>query len=165
MDQNLIIDVFNQCFLESERTRLVGGAQEPWYEPVSAAGEAAVLYCRADYLASALHETAHWCLATPQQRALTDFGFSYIAPPRTLAQQRRFFELELPVQSLEALFSNAAGVEFRVSADSFDKAHVDLINEFEREVTNHQSRTYDWLSTPEGARANQFATALKSRCD
>ena len=157
--------MFNECFLESEQTRLVGGAREPWYEPISAAGEVAMLYCRADYLASALHETAHWCLATPAQRALTDFGFSYIAPPRTLAQQRRFFELELPVQSLEAFFSEAAGVEFRVSSDSFDEAHVDLINEFEREVTNHRPCTYDWLSTPEGARAKQFATVLKSRRD
>ena len=163
MNQTQIIEVFNQCFLESERTRLEGEAEEPWYQPRDVDDDVAVLYCRSDYPASALHEAAHWCLATRKQREQDDFGFSYIQPPRTLAQQRRFFELELRVQSLEALFADAAGVEFRVSADSFDVTHAQLIENFAQSVEAYESQTRAWLATPEGCRANQFLLALSEQ--
>ena len=160
MDQKEIIEVFNLCFLESERTRLQGDAEEPWYQPYTKDDGVAVLYCRSDYPASALHEAAHWCLATTKQRELDDFGFSYIQPPRTLEQQKRFFELELQVQSLEALFANAADVEFRVSADSFDAAHTTLIEKFAKSVEAFEPKTRAWLASVAGSRARLFVQAL-----
>ena len=54
--------LFAGCFRERWRTRLEGGATEPLYLPASGNGVHRLCY-RADYFASALHETAHWCIA------------------------------------------------------------------------------------------------------
>ena len=166
LSQAVIIEVFNACFLRDENTRLIGGACEPYYEgskrdegSKSQTTEARI-YCRSDYAASTLHEVAHWCLATTQQRTKDDFGFQYLAPPRTLSAQRTFFKLELPVQALESLFAQAAGIEFRVSADSFDPAHHLVIAEFADAVDAHRQATESWLTTDAGTRAHQFRDAL-----
>lgn len=159
LNQARIIEVFNSCFRTAEQTWLIGGANEPWYERAKGDNEAR-LYCRADYAASALHEVAHWCLATQEQRMRDDFGFTYLAPPRTLAAQRAFFQLELPVQSLESLFADAAGIEFKVSADSFDPSHAKLISEFAGAVACYRTTTEKWLESEAGSRAKLFADAL-----
>ena len=52
--------VFNQCFARRWRTRLVGGAGEPLYQPAAAGADEHLLFYRRDYFASALHEAAHW---------------------------------------------------------------------------------------------------------
>ena len=110
-----------------------------------------------DFAASALHEAAHWCIAGKHRRARQDFGYDYLPPPRSAEDQRAFFELELRTQSLEALFAEAAGLDFIVSTDDFDAEP----GPFARRVRAHLPRTRRWLRTPAGVRAAQFIAALE----
>ena len=63
-----VIDCFNLRFGVSEGTILVGGADEPYYEP----GSPNIIYFREDFVRSALHEVAHWCVAGAARRTLPD---------------------------------------------------------------------------------------------
>ena len=47
-----------------------------------------------DYFASALHEVAHWCVAGPERRRLTDYGYWYAPDGRTEKQQMEFERVE-----------------------------------------------------------------------
>ena len=119
-------DVFNACFLVTERTRLVGGAAEPLYLPASAPGRPHTLFYREDYFASALHEVAHWCIAGPARRQQLDFGYWYAPEGRDGEQQRAFEAVEVKPQALEWLFSLACGYSFQVSVDNLDDASGEL---------------------------------------
>lgn len=122
MDHRQVAGRFNACFgghcgLGLPRTLLVGGAAEPLYLPPADARPAVIRYAH-DYATSALHEIAHWCLATPAERRLVDYGLSYRPPPRAPAEQALFYAAEVPVQALEMLLAAAAGVTFHFSADN-----------------------------------------------
>jgi elongation factor P hydroxylase len=158
MDQAALIRLFNECFGESEGTFLVGGADEPYYAPAAASdsGQPARLFCRSDYAASALHEIAHWCLASSQQRLLPDFGYEYVAPPRSRPQQTAFLQAELRVQSLERVLSTSAGLPFRISSDDFDPDNADLAAQFARDVAKYEAVTCAWMAQSLGVRANHF---------
>ena len=93
--------VFMRCFGSSLCTRLQGGAAEPLYQPATLEGDYHVLYYRADYFASALHEVAHWCIAGEIRRQQTDFGYWYAPDGRSPAQQRAFERVECRPQALE----------------------------------------------------------------
>ncbi len=162
MDQVRLVQAFNTCFKVSENTVLEGGAEEPWYLPAHANPDApiAVLRYRADYAASALHEVAHWCLVNKTQRQLPDFGFEYLPPPRTRQEQIAFFKAELRAQSLERVFSQSAGLAFRVSTDDFDPEHEELTAEFEQRVTGYEQTTLQWMTELAGARAWQFNQSI-----
>ena len=110
-----IIAVFNKRLGGRYGVRLEGGGAEPFYQAPKAA-ECGLIVFRADYSASALHEVAHWCLAGRQRRLLDDYGYWYL-PVRNAAQQAAFEAVEARPQALEALFAEAAGVDFRVSSD------------------------------------------------
>jgi elongation factor P hydroxylase len=110
---------FARCFAQSHRTVLVGGAEEPWYEPASASRPAYIHY-RADYASSALHEVAHWCIAGRQRRRLADYGYWYAPDGRSAEQQAAFYRVEARPQALEWLFSRACGVPFHLSIDNLD---------------------------------------------
>ena len=97
--------------------QLVGGADEPVYMPRRGSRPAWIRYAR-DHASSVLHELAHWCLATPVERELVDYGLHYRPPPRSRAEQLRFYRAELPVQALEKLLCAACGVAFQVSDDN-----------------------------------------------
>jgi len=112
--------VFNRCFRERYRTRLQGGADEPCYQPAGAAGEDHVLYYRANYFASALHECAHWCIAGRRRRQLRDFGYWYRPDGRDPSQQAAFESVECAPQALEWFFARACGYRFRISVDNLD---------------------------------------------
>lgn len=123
----LIIGLFDQLFRERLNTRLLGGAEEPIYIPAglttAGAGLSSVepyhrLYFRHDYLSSALHESAHWCIAGAQRRAQLDFGYWYSPDGRSTEQQQLFEQAEIRPQALEWMFSVACGQRFRVSADN-----------------------------------------------
>ena len=64
LDAHQVMGLFNQEFAESDTTELIGGAAEPYYQPGSPHG----IYFRADYVRSALHEVAHWCVAGRRRR-------------------------------------------------------------------------------------------------
>lgn len=123
----LIIGLFDQLFRERLNTGLLGGAEEPIYIPAGlTAAEAGLssvesyhrLYFRHDYLSSALHESAHWCIAGAQRRAQLDFGYWYSPDGRSTEQQQLFEQAEVRPQALEWIFSVACGQRFRVSADN-----------------------------------------------
>lgn len=121
--------VFMRCFGSSLCTRLQGGAAEPLYQPATLEGEYHVLYYRADYFASALHEVAHWCIAGEIRRQQTDFGYWYAPDGRSPAQQRAFERVECRPQALEWFFSRACGHRFRLSMDNLqamedDASHI-----------------------------------------
>lgn len=114
----LLEQLFAACFAQRWRTRLLGGASEPYYLPAAGDGECHQLYYRSDYFASALHETAHWCIAGEARRSLPDFGYWYAPDGRSPAQQRAFEAVEARPQALEWLFSLACGYRFCISPDN-----------------------------------------------
>ena len=119
--------LFDQLFCDRLNTRLLGGAEEPIYIPAGLALEEAGLssveaynrlYFRYDYLSSALHESAHWCIAGAQRREQLDFGYWYSPDGRSSQHQQLFEQAEVRPQALEWIFSVACGQRFRVSADN-----------------------------------------------
>jgi hypothetical protein len=100
-----------------DRTRLVGGAAEPVYQPATAERPAIIRYTR-DFAPSVLHELAHWCLASPADRRRADYGLIYDPPPRGPLAQRRFYNAEVGVQALERLLAETCGLSFRISTDN-----------------------------------------------
>lgn len=113
----LLEKLFADCFAAEFNVRLEGGATEPFYRAASDAQAAVIHYCQ-DYVASALHEVAHWCLAGAARRRQDDYGYWYAADGRDLEQQRLFEQVEVKPQALELLFSVACGLSFRVSVDN-----------------------------------------------
>lgn len=109
--------LFAGCFASDQNTVLVGGAEEPFYQPAEHRQPAKIIYTR-DYFRSALHEVAHWCVAGPARRQLPDFGYWYAADGRDARQQAEFQQAEIRPQALELLFCAAAGHPFRVSLDN-----------------------------------------------
>ncbi len=116
--------LFARCFESGWQTRLEGGADEPFYKAAKA-GQLAVIYYRADYFSSALHEIAHWCLAGEQRRQKDDYGYWYIEGARDLAQQKQFEAVERKPQALEKLFAEACQRPFRVSVDNLSLPDYD----------------------------------------
>jgi elongation factor P hydroxylase len=111
-------NVFDACFAACWETRLVGGAEEPFYQPATVAGDPHVLHYRYDYFASALHEVAHWCIAGERRRQQFDFGYWYAPEGRDAYQQNAFEAVECKPQALEWFFSRACGYRFQVSLDN-----------------------------------------------
>lgn len=109
--------VFNLNFSEPYKTVLIGGFSEPEYIPASADCPARVQY-KADFVESALHETAHWCLAGEKRRKKIDYGYWYSPDDRDPIQQQKFYEVEYRPQALEWIFSSVAGVKFKPSVDN-----------------------------------------------
>lgn len=109
--------VFAACFGAAFGTRLEGGAAEPFYR-AAVDEEKAVIFYRADYRSSALHEVAHWCVAGESRRQQDDYGYWYAADGRDLALQQAFEQVELKPQAIELLFTAACGWPFRVSVDN-----------------------------------------------
>lgn len=117
LDHRAIAGRFNAGPGRTAATLLVGGAEEPLYLPERGRQPAIIRYTR-DYAQSALHEIAHWCLAGRQRRRVVDYGLWYQPPPRSVADQARFYHAEVPVQALEMLLSEACGRAFHFSADN-----------------------------------------------
>lgn len=117
VDAAAVVALFNGLFAGTHNTILSGGAQEPFYRFNSAGTN--IIFFREDYLSSALHEVAHWCIAGAQRRACDDYGYSYQAN-RDRAAQVTFENFETRPQALEWVFSVAAGCPFRVSQDNFN---------------------------------------------
>ena len=150
--------VFDACFAAALRTRLEGGADEPLYQPAQAPGRYHVLHYRQDYFASALHEVAHWCIAGPQRRLQTDFGYWYAPDGRSPAQQRAFERVECAPQALEWFFAKACGHRFRVSVDNLDDPAATAGNERFRQMIVQRANDWQQRGLPE--RAARFYRAL-----
>ena len=116
-----VIDCFNVRFSVSEGTILVGGADEPYYEP----GSPNIIYFREDFIRSALHEVAHWCVAGSTRRTLPDYGYWYAPDGRDEAQQTAFYSVEVKPQAVEKAFCMAVGIPFKVSVDNLSISVTD----------------------------------------
>ncbi|MDZ7781554.1 MAG: elongation factor P hydroxylase [Halioglobus sp.] len=151
--------VFERCFRQQYNTRLRGGAVEPVYLPAQREGEEHRLCYRADYFASALHETAHWCIAGRARRRQEDFGYWYTGGDRSTPGQRAFESVEDKPQALEWFFSLACGWQFRVSVDNLDPVSGALpdTTSFRRRIL---SRALYWQRTGLPPRADVFYRAL-----
>lgn len=147
--------VFADCFRARWRTRLEGGAAEPLYLPAAADGLHQLCY-RADYFASALHETAHWCIAGPARRLRIDFGYWYRPDGRDASAQHAFEAVEARPQALEWIFSVAAGYRFRPSADNL--RGIGAGGDFGARVVAELERLLDRGPPPRG---RLFADALR----
>jgi elongation factor P hydroxylase len=117
-DAAVLENLFNELFVPTWRTCLQGGAPEPVYKPAQSADDLNQIYFTLDYFSSALHEVAHWCLAGDQRRRQIDYGYWYAPDGRDALQQMEFEQVEVKPQALEWIFSRAAAVPFRVSADN-----------------------------------------------
>ena len=147
--------LFDQCFFARWNTLLQGGGNEPQYLPGIANQPHRLIY-RENFFASALHETAHWCIAGAQRRRQADFGYWYLPDGRDAAAQREFEVVEARPQALEWVFSVAAGYPFRPSADNLSGAAGDG-EAFGQAVV---SALFRYLEHGLPPRAARFADAL-----
>ena len=113
-----IIDGFNALFGNCLNTRLEGGFDEPLYRPANAQQPFHSIQFTYDYVASALHEISHWCVAGEQRRKLIDYGYWYAPDGRSEQQQREFELVEVKPQAYEWLLSRACQLPFRLSVDN-----------------------------------------------
>jgi elongation factor P hydroxylase len=98
-DYQDLIKLFNHLFEFTENTILIAHGTEPLYLPQDENSSKNRIIFTHDYYSSALHEIAHWCIASKERRKLNDYG-------------------EAKPQALEWIFSVAAGIKFNISADN-----------------------------------------------
>ena len=153
-----LIAIFNGLFRQRYNTILVRGEDEPVYLPADEDHSVNRLIFAHGYFASALHETAHWCIAGPRRRKLTDFGYWYRPDGRTATQQKEFERVEVKPQALEWSFSVAAGFPFRFSADNLSGEPSDM-TEFKHAV---REQVLVWQQEGYPRRAASFIDALKT---
>jgi elongation factor P hydroxylase len=147
-----LIDLFNGSFLETYNTCLLGGASEPEYLPADIHYPHHRIIFTQNYVASALHEIAHWCIAGEARRQQTDYGYWYIPDGRNREQQSAFEVVEVKPQALEWIFSEACGITFNVSADNlgsgngpgvgFKRAIVEQALEFCQHGVGQRAKTW-----------------------
>ena len=156
LDAHQLVRLFNQEFSESDKTELIGGAAEPYYQP----GSPHRIHFRADYVRSALHEVAHWCVAGRRRRQLPDYGYWYSADGRDAEQQQAFFAVEARPQAIERYFCEAIGIAFSPSVDNVD-AQIEP-----QQLRRFEARIQEWCNQFERnglpLRASRFITALRS---
>lgn len=124
-----------------------------------------MLYYREDFFASALHESAHWCIAGEARRKQVDFGYWYAPDGRDSKTQKAFEAVEIKPQALEWYFSKACGYPFSVSVDNLSLSDNDMpdTQDFERRVAS-QAMHWQRAGLPERARlffealATEFST-------
>lgn len=114
----ILVTLFNQHFIESHNTELVCCEDEPIYLPADEKHSHHRIIFAHGFFASALHETAHWCVAGKERRLLEDFGYWYKPDGRSNKQQLEFEKVEVKPQALEWIFSQSAGFRFHFSADN-----------------------------------------------
>ena len=151
-----LIWLFANVFGESDNTVLIGGAEEPFYQP----GSPHCIYFRADFPRSALHEVAHWSVAGQRRRELPDYGYWYSPDGRDDDRQQAFFMVEARPQAVERCFCEALGLAFSPSVDNVG-AHIapGQLKSFEARIQRwHDQFECDGLPP----RAARFATALRS---
>lgn len=114
---NALCSLFEQTFFTDHRTKLVGGFDEPFYLAPRQDQHGEIRFTK-DYLRSALHEVAHWCVAGKDRRQQDDFGYWYAPDGRNSQQQQEFYKVEVLPQTYEKSFCEALGIPFDVSLDN-----------------------------------------------
>lgn len=124
---------FSACFQESHGTELKGEFPEPIYRPMVGNG-LAVLGYRENFIRSALHEIAHWCVAGERRRKMEDYGYWYEPDGRGVDQQAAFYRVEVKPQAIEFAFCLVLDIPFDVSCDNVGNAEVGDQEEFRGRV-------------------------------
>lgn len=150
--------LFDNVFATTCNTVLRGGAREPLYTPACGDAPAQINY-RDDFVSSALHEVAHWCLAGTARRRRLDYGYWYSPDGRSRQEQWNFEHVEARPQALEWVFSQCCGVPFALSLDnlSADLDRADHLR-FAGEVVRHAESL---LSVGLPPRAGRFCAAVR----
>lgn len=148
-----IIEAFDSEFAPLN-TRLVGGYDEPFY----LAGPPSEIRFREDFVRSALHEVAHWCVAGAERRKQDDFGYWYCPDGRDPAQQQAFEQVEIRPQAIEAEFCQALGIPFSPSQDNLN-GDVSPNPAFEHAINALRHAWHTEQAKPP-ARALQFISRL-----
>lgn len=117
IDLEAMCELFSSVFYAEHRTRLVGGFDEPFYVAPTAIKAGEIRFTK-DYVRSALHEIAHWCVAGRERRRQDDFGYWYAPDGRSNAQQQVFYTVEVQPQAYEMYFCRCLGIPFDVSMDN-----------------------------------------------
>ncbi|MFT4993777.1 MAG: elongation factor P hydroxylase [Paraglaciecola sp.] len=149
--------LFDQCFAQSENTRLIKGQGEPVYLPAGNKQDHHQIVFAHGYFASALHEIAHWCIAGEQRRLLEDYGYWYCPDGRSSQQQGEFEQVEIKPQAIEWAFCVAAKKRFCVSTDNLHGAQPDTLT-FQAKV---QQQALHYLQQGFPIRAQQFIRVLQ----
>jgi elongation factor P hydroxylase len=152
------IEPLNRDVLAPFQTRLCGGFEEPFYLAHADDGWAEIRFTR-DYERSALHELAHWCIASAGRRRRDDYGYWYAPDGRSREQQQRFFRVEIKPQAIEKHFCMALGIPFAVSVDNLGNPALEGVSEFARAV-DRCSTTYARQGLP--ARAGAIHGCLRA---
>ncbi|WP_328797742.1 elongation factor P hydroxylase [Marinomonas vulgaris] len=150
MNATQLVTAFDACFFANFNTRLIGGADEPLYVPISNEQPAKIFF-RFDYVSSALHEISHWCIAGKKRRTLEDYGYWYESDTRDLTKQQRFESVEVVPQAVECILHWSAGLPFRVSVDNLSLPDYDA-SEFAHTVYQQVERYLCKYALPERAR-------------
>lgn len=155
IDAHQLTCLFNSVFAVSDKTALIGNAAEPYYQP----GSPHRIYFRSDYLRSALHEVAHWCVAGARRRRLPDYGYWYSPDGRDVDQQQAFFAVEARPQAIERCFCEAIGIPFSPSVDNVGaQIAPQQLRRFEARI---QECCEQFERTGLPHRAARFVTALR----
>lgn len=144
-----LVHACNVSFLNQWNTRLVGGFSEPLYLPGSDGIPAEIQFTK-DFVRSALHELAHWCIAGAERRKLVDYGYWYSPDGRNKDEQMAFFRMEVKPQALELAFSRKCKIHFEVSCDNLGGVTISH-DEFETKV-HRQLLHYETHGFPARAR-------------
>jgi len=113
-----LVALFNQTFISHYNTELICCEEEPVYRPADENNTHHRVIFAHGFFASALHETAHWCVAGKKRRLLEDFGYWYEPDGRSEERQAEFEKVEVKPQALEWIFAQSAGFDFQFSADN-----------------------------------------------
>ena len=156
LDAHQLMCLFNREFAASDKTQLIGGAAEPYYLP----GSPHRIYFRADYVRSALHEVAHWCVAGKRRRQVPDYGYWYSPDGRDASQQQAFFAVEARPQAVERCFCEAVGIAFSPSVDNVGvQIEPQQLRRFEARIQEWCDQ-FDRTGLP--SRATRFIAALRA---
>lgn len=119
MELPALLNLLNTQYLSEYNTRIIGGFDEPFYQ-ASVRGEAAQIQFSHDYIRSALHELAHWCVAGVERRKQNDYGYWYAADGRTQQQQNAFYRVEIKPQTIEWALCLLIDEPFEPSVDNLN---------------------------------------------
>lgn len=151
-----LIAIFNHCFEQSYRTRLVKGGDEPIYVPAQLDQDYHEIRFAHGYFSSGLHEIAHWLIAGASRRQQLDFGYWYAPDGRSQEQQILFQQVEVKPQALEWILCQAAHFPFRVSLDNLNGEPIDS-SAFKKAILE---QVEGYCNQGLSKRAEQFRMAL-----
>lgn len=159
MDIDVVIEVFNRTFQE-QCVRLERSEGEPIYYPRDQNFTYDRICFANDFISSALHEVAHWCVAGDARRRLVDYGYWYKPDGRNEQEQIAFQNVEIKPQALEWIFSVAAGVCFNLSLDNLSSSSSLSSESTQKFAAALGVQVADYLNFGLPKRALRFVEAL-----